>query len=411
MHALLCLRLASFVLFALFGVLNIAFAAWNLAVVGPAATRVQGADIYTLTFSAISLLVVGGMLIMHTRSPRLWLEVTWVGCFALLSLGSAATTTTLIPVTNCGMTQATTDLQFCVSSNAVVATNWVTTIIYLGWFATVVIYGITRSFSDQDAWFKEIKDLDLRLDNVPDATVNEKIARLPALHHRPEVRTSEYSVSTAKTEKDDNLIAMPYSYRGGPIGVDAINGTPVYRPYSTTNTWNQRSTDQSRTMTPAPVSTRNFGSTDMSMGGSPTPSANIGSNPGSGPGWANATYKCAASPSPAVIMQAHKVPVQQSLYGAQNAGYRRTRSNTDPTREGQWFSTISRSQPNQSSIILVDERRPSEAGVGLSPQVSMGHAHSLSTDSAFGVGTKKPKHRPPPLDLSRLSNIKQAERR
>lgn len=274
----------------------------------------------------------------------------------------------------------------------------------------MVIYGITRSFSDQDAWFKEIKDVDLRLDNVPDAPLNEKIARLPALHHRPEVRTSEYSVSTAKTEKDDNFIAVPYSYRGGPIGVDAINGAPVYRPYSTTNTWNQRSADQSRIMTPAPMSTRNFGSTDMSTGGSPMPSA----NPGSGLGWVNTTYKCTAPPSPAVIMQAHKVPVQQSLYGAQIAGtgeYRRARSNTDPTREGQWFSTISRSQPNQSSIILVDERRPSEAGVGLSPQVSMGHAPSLSTDSAFGVGTKKPKHRPPPLDLSRLSNIKQAERR
>ena len=275
----------------------------------------------------------------------------------------------------------------------------------------MVIYGITRSFSDQDAWFKEIKDIDLRLDNVPDAALNEKAARLPALHHRPEVRTSEYSVSTMKTEKDDIAIVMPYNYRGGPIGVDAINGAPVYRPYSTTNTWNQRSADQNRTMTPAPVSTRNFGFTDMSTGGSPIPSANIGSNPGSGLGWVN---KCTASPSPAVIMQAHKVPMQQSLYGAQIAGtleYRRTRSNTDPTREGQWFSTLSRSQPNPSSIILVDDRRPSETGVGQSPQASMGHGPNRSTDSAFGVGTKRPKHRPPPLDLSRLSNIKQAERR
>ena len=278
----------------------------------------------------------------------------------------------------------------------------------------MVIYGITRSFSDQDAWFKEIKDVDLRLDNVPEATLDEKIARLPALNHRPEVRTSEYSVSTVKTERDDISIAMPYNYRGGPIGVDAINGAPVYRPYSTTNAWNQRRADQSRTMTPAPVSTRNFGFTDMSTGGSPIPSANIGSNPGSSLGWINTTYKHTASPSPAVIMQAHKVPVQQSMYGAHMAGtgeYRRTRSNTDPTREGQWFSTLSRSQPNQSSIILVDDRRPSEAGVGLSPQVSMGHAPNLSTDSAIGLRTKKPKHRPPPLDLSRLSNIKQAERR
>ena len=241
-------------------------------------------------------------------------------------------------------------------------------------------------------------------------------------------------MSTAKTEKDDIFIGMPFSYRSGPVGVDAINGAPVYRPYSTANAWNQRSADQSRTMTPAPVSTRTFGSTDspqsievpprrpyivarpheMSAGGSSIPSANVGSNPSSGFEWINATYKSTASPSPAVIMRAHKVPAQPSLYGAQIAGteeYRRTRSNTDPTREGQWFSTPSRSQPNQSSIILVDDRRPSEAGVGLSPQVSMGHAPMPSTDSAFGVGTKKTKRRPPPLDLSRLSNIKQAERR
>lgn len=61
---------------------------------------------------------------VYARSPRLWLEMTWVGCFALLSLGrrslvrhvfnysllftigSAATATTLIPVTACTMTQA-----------------------------------------------------------------------------------------------------------------------------------------------------------------------------------------------------------------------------------------------------------------------------------------------------------------
>jgi hypothetical protein len=99
---------------------------------------------------------------VHTRSPRLWLEMTWVGCFALLSLGrrslarhhficsllliigSAATATTLIPVTTCRMTQArvchvnfhgcfaadrlAANPQFCVSSNAVIATNWITTI-------------------------------------------------------------------------------------------------------------------------------------------------------------------------------------------------------------------------------------------------------------------------------------------
>jgi len=433
MHALLCFRLASFVLFALFGVLNIAFAAWNLAAVGPTSTRVQGADIYTLIFSAISLLAVGGMLIMeqvHIGSPRLWLELIWVGCFALLSLVSAATATTLMPVTAC-MTPATSDPQFCVSSNAVVATNWITTVIYLGWFITVVIYGITRSFSDRDVWFKGIKDVNLRPDTVQDATINEKIARLPAVYHRPEVRTSEYSVSTVKTEKDDISIAMPYNQRSGPIGVGAINGAPVYHPYGTTNAWDQRNAGQSRTVTPAPVSTRYFGPTDtpqaievpprrpfivalphtMSTGGSSILSADAGSNPSSGFEWINTTYKNTATPSPAVIMQAHK---QQPLYGAHiegTEGHRRTRSNTDPTREGQWSSAPSRERPNQSSIILVNDRRPSEAGVGLSPQVSMGHARMLSTDSAFGVGTKKPKHRPPPLDLSRLSNIKQAEKR
>jgi hypothetical protein len=304
----------------------------------------------------------------------------------------------------------------------------------------VIIYGITRSFSDRDVWFKGIKDVSLRPDNVPEATLNEKVARLPALHHRPEVRTSEYSVSTVKTEKDDISIVMPYSYRGGPVGVSAINGAPVYHPYGTTNAWNQRNANQSRTMNPTPVSTRNLGPTGspqtievpprrpfivvrpyaMSTGGSSIEhSANAGSNPSSGLEWINTAYKNTASPSPAapspaVIMQAHKIPAQQSLYGAHVASteeYRRTRSNTDPTRDGQWFSAPSREQPNQSRIILVDDRRPSEAGVGLSPQALIGHAPTLSMDSAFRVGTKKPKHRPPPLDLSRLSNIKQAERR
>ena len=292
----------------------------------------------------------------------------------------------------------------------------------------MIIYGITRSFSDRDVWFKEIKDINLRPDNVPDLTINEKIARLPALHHRTGVRTSEYSVSTMK---DDVSIVMPYHHRSGPIGVDAINGTPAYHPYGTTNAWNQRNAEQSRTMTPASVSTRHFGPTDstqtieghprrpftvarshaMSTGGSPITSANSGSNPSSALECIDSTYKKTASPSPAVVMRAHKVPAQQSLYGAHVAGteeYRRSRSNTDLTRDGQWFSS---EQRNQSSIILVDDRRPSEAGVGLSPQVSMGSAPMFSRDPAFGVRTKKPKHRPPPLDLSRLSNIKQAERR
>jgi hypothetical protein len=265
--------------------------------------------------------------------------------------------------------------------------------------------------------------------------MNEKVARLPALHHRPEVRTSEYSVSTVKMEKDDISIVMPYSHRSGPAGVDAINGTPVYHPYGTTNAWNQRNVEQSRTMTPASasLSIRHFGPTNppqtievplrrpfiaarphgLSTGGSPIPSANAGSNPSSDFEWINNASKNTPSPSPAVIMQAQKVPAQQSLYGAYIAGteeYRRTRSNTDPTREGQWFSAPSREQRNQSSILLINDRRPSEAGVGLSPQVPMGSA-LFSTDSAFGVKTKKPKRRPPPLDLSRLSNIKQAERR
>jgi len=434
MHALLRFRLASFVLFVLFGVLNITFAAWNLTVVGPASTS---ADIYTIAFSAISLLVVGGMLIMEqvrTGSPTLWVEMTWVGAFALLSLVSAATTTALVPVAACGMAQATTDPQSCASSNAVVASNWLTTIIYLSWFITTVIYGVTRSSYDRNVWFKEIKDVDLRPDNE---TINEKIAGLPTLHHRQETRTSEYSVSTNKTEKESISIVVPYNYRSGPVGVDAINGAPAYHPYSTTNAWNQRNVEQSRTIAPAPVSSGNLGPSDspqtvevpprrpffvarpyaMSTGGSSIEqSANAGSNPSSDFEWINTAYKNAASPSPAVIMQVHKVPAQLVLYGAQAAGaeeHRRTRSNTDPTRGGQWFSTPSNEQPNRPNIVLVDDRRPSEGGIGLTPQTPFrkGHTPALSTDSALGVRSKKPKHRPPPLDLSRLSNIKQAERR
>ena len=338
------------------------------------------------------------------------------------------------------------DPQFCVSGNAVVATSWINTIICrsnsvylktwsecpsdLGWFITVIIYGTTRSCSDRDIWFKGIKDVDLRPNNIPDPTINEKIARLPALHHRPEVRTSEYSVSTVKMEKDDVSIVMPYHHRNGPIGVNAINGTPAYHPYSTTNTWNQWNAEQSRTTTPASVSTRPADSPQtieapprrpfivarphgMSTGRSSIPSANAGSNRSSDIEWVNNTYRNTDSPSPAVIMQAHKVPAQQVLYGAHITGTkekRRTRSNTDPAREG-WLAAPSREQRNQSSILLVNDRRPSEAGVGLSPQISMGSAPMFSTDSAFGVKPKKPKHRPPPLDLSRLSNIKQAERR
>lgn len=297
----------------------------------------------------------------------------------------------------------------------------------------MVIYGVTRSYSDRHIWFKEIKDVDVRPNAVPDATFNEKIARLPALHHRPEIRTSEYSVSTYKTEKDDISIVMPYNHRNGPIGVDAINGTPVYHPYSITNAWNQRSADQNRTITPAPVSTGNLGPTGSpqtievpphrrfvaawpyaaSTGGSSIePSANAGSNSSTSFEWINTAYKNTASPSPAVIMQAHKVPTQQSLYGVHISGaeeHRRTRSNSHPTR--QWLSAASREQANGSSVVLVDDRRPSEAGAGLNPQVRMGYTPTLSTDSAFGVRTKKLKHRPPPLDLSKLSNIKQAEKR
>jgi len=289
----------------------------------------------------------------------------------------------------------------------------------------VVIYGITHS-SDRNVWFKEIRDVGLKPNGVSDATFHEKIARLPALHHRPEVRASEYSVSTEKTEKDDISIVVPYNYRRGPIGVDAINGTPVYHPYGTVNSWNQRYPEQSRTITPAPVSTGNLGPTSSpqffvtrpsalsSEGLSTEPSANAGSNPSSGFEWINTAYKNTAPPSPAVIMQAHRVPAQQSLYGAHIAGaeeYRRTRSNTDPTGGGQWFSAPSREQPNRSNIVLVDDRRPSETGVGQTPQARVGHTPTFSADSAFRMRTKKPKHRPPPLDLSRLSNIKQAERR
>ena len=61
---------------------------------------------------------------VRTGSPRLWLEVTWVGLFALLGLGTpllvrhhficplspttgnAAATTTLIPVAPCDMALA-----------------------------------------------------------------------------------------------------------------------------------------------------------------------------------------------------------------------------------------------------------------------------------------------------------------
>lgn len=430
MHALLRFRSALFALFALFDVLNIAFAAWNLTFMGPASASI---GIYTLTVSAIGLLVVGGMVVMEQRtgSPRLWWEMAWVGFFAFLSLGGAATTTVLLPVGACGMTQVKTNHQFCTSSNALAATNWLTAITYLSWFIIMIIYGITRSLSDRDVWIKGIKCVERRLDNDSDATLNEKITALPTLHHRPETRTSGYSVST---EKGDTSIIIPYQYRNGPIGVDAINGAPVYHPYSTTNTWNQRNVEQSGLVTPAPALTGNLGPTGspqtvevpprrpffvapsygMSTGGSSIESnANAGSNPSSGFEWISTAYKNTASPSPAIIMQVHKVPAQQALYGPHGAGtdgHRRTRSNTDPTR-GQWFP--SRGETNQSNVVLVDDRRPSEGGVGqtLQSPFRMGHATALSTDSAFGVGAKKPKHRPPPLDLSRLSNVKQAERR
>jgi predicted secreted protein len=429
MHALLRFRSAVFALFALFDVLNIAFAAWNLTVMGPTSASIA---IYTLTVSAIGLLVVGGMIVMEQRtgSPRLWLEIAWVGFFALLSLGSAAATTALLPVATCGMSQAKTNYQFCTSSNAVVATNWLAAITYLGWFISMIIYNITRSSSDRDVWIKGIKDVERRLGNGSDATLNEKIATLPTLHHRPETRTSGYSVST-ENEKGDISIVIPFQYRNGPIGVDAINGAPVYHPYGITNTWNQRNGEQSRLVTPIPASIGNFGPTGspqtvevpprqpffvapsyaMSTGGSSVEFN--GSNPSSGFEWISTAYKNTASLSPAIIMQAHKVPAQQALYGPHAAGtdgHRRTRSNTDPTR-GQWFP--SHGKTNQSNVVLVDDRRPSEGGVGQTLQLPfrMGHAPALSTDSALGVGIKKPKHRPPPLDLSRLSNVKQAEKR
>jgi hypothetical protein len=227
---------------------------------------------------------------------------------------------------------------------------------------------------------------------------------------------------------------VPYNYRSVPIGVDAVNGAPVYHPYSIANAWNQCNGEQNRTITPAPVSILpgNLGPTDspqtievphpffvarpyaMSTGGSPIePRANAGLNSSPDFEWINTAYNNTASPSPAVIMQAHKVPAQQYLYRAQIVGaveYKRMRGNTDPTHGGQWSPAPSHEQPNRSDVVLIDDRRASEAGVGPAPQAQIGHAPMLSIDSAFGVRTKKPKHRPPALDLSTLSNIKPAEK-
>jgi hypothetical protein len=465
MSTFLAVRYVAFALFILFCGLTGSFAALNLGFITSGVVKLQppveALGIYLIIISVANVVflvpVIGTELYRKgALTSRIWFELLWVSIFFLAYLGGAISATLLTPSAVC-QTAGPMKLA-CMSSMALIAFAWISSSIYLIYFFTLLAYCIIHSKPNFNIWNTSVVDdpwapkpltiaqrqtqsidsrrtltdvhaftlkADYSRDDVSDL---EKDNSLPIYgHNTRSAGVPTFGASHAPGRRGGGIDLGTQSSRvthGQNMGVNAINGAPAYHVQQH---FNDQGAHRFYSNPRGDVENQN----DMIVHGGVEPLQGSRQAP-----WAADEE----TPSPAIITHASRVPQpSMSLYPAHivNAGL--TTQSAKP--QGAINDLLRAAGLNQSATSLPylnssnghtrEADRISvlsgESGHTKSQSVdSMIQSYSGYTGSTAGAGARRstsdervqkrgrssrPRHRPPPLDLSALSNIKNADRR
>lgn len=161
-HPLIISRYALLVLFIILNAITAIVAAWNWG----SSTQIG------INFQIDTFLIVNGAMGLFLAFPvlfvdlikrgafptQVWFEIGWVSVFWLLNLSGAAAVTAIEPHTTCSIMTSLSDA--CTSTHALIVTTWLTTLLLLGYLLALVICSALNMTRQHRIWFTDVRDVD-----------------------------------------------------------------------------------------------------------------------------------------------------------------------------------------------------------------------------------------------------------
>ncbi|PVG02560.1 hypothetical protein CPB86DRAFT_588718 [Serendipita vermifera] len=471
MKAFLVVRYVVFALLVVLCGLNVSFAALNLGflksgVVPSTRAIVSQLDFYYASLSSFNILFIFVIIVTEILRKgafvsRIWFELAWVALSFLAHLGGAIAGTQMIPKALCG-TGASAKL-VCMASMILIVFVWITASLHLVYFCILLAYGITQSRSTSGVWSSAVVDHPVQPDDASQSNVSID-SRRTLTNLQPVLFKGASQKGSPDSDQDLEKLNLPvynprfhsnepptfgaYAGRGSldtaertrvrGMGVHSINGAPVYRTNGI----------------PSSQGPHQFYANPSQPRPAPRSSSENPANATNQPRRIAPWHNDEESPSPAEIRHASRVtnpsaslypshvvnaglttrPVQTAVpakVGAmaellKAAGLRTSTSSLPYTHSPNGNSqqsqlsvsgaTVSRTSSTNSrhmqtqSVSSFVQAAPSN--VVESPTMRNSR-RSLSDGNIIITANKRkgPRRRPPPLNLSGLSNIANAERR
>ncbi|KIM30485.1 hypothetical protein M408DRAFT_328067 [Serendipita vermifera MAFF 305830] len=438
MSTFLALRYVAFALFILLSGLTGSFAGLNFGfmtsgVVVPQ-DPIKALDMYLVVISALNVLfvvpIIGTELYRKgALTSRIWFELFWVSAFFLAYLGGAIAATMLIPNAVC---KAAGSMKLaCMTSTILIAFTWITSALYLIYSFSLLAYCIIHSKPNFNIWNTTIVDHPWTPKPLPNLrSETQSIDSRQTLTDAHVVPYKGFAHDDSPIHEKDVLpvfsrnngtMAGPTTFGGAAnnqrMGVNAINGAPAYSQPADLN-----------------------GQGPHKFYSNPQRDLESGNAEGHRQApWSQDDE----TPSPAVITHASRVQQPSlSLYPVHvvNAGLT-TQSAHPGTKPRPLEDLLKAAGLNHSATSLpymkTSVGHGQEADVTSKTSSPIAHSKSQSFDSVIqaystprgavkpsaggrksqseerGGRRSRPRHRPPPLDLSSLglSNIANADRR
>ncbi|KAG8793395.1 hypothetical protein FRC16_010991 [Serendipita sp. 398] len=473
MNTFVAVRYGLFALFILFAgligsfsALNLGFMNTNMGTNTKRPPMVQSLDLYLAILSIANMVfifpVIGIEIVRKGAiTSRIWFEHIWVAFFSLAYLMGAIAATMLLPKALCP--PGKTNTMACFASVALIAFMWTISSLYFIYFLTLLVYTLVHSQSCSNIWTSTITDRSSHPQELPPVVVSQSYSQ------SIDSPTKLINVHPMKTETDSPgkdeekavVVILPTLNKNGPptfgagytfpqrsgvtpnassnryardMGVNAINGAPSYdgRPQQ----------NGGSSMMPYQFQAHPYRKLQSAQD---TPDSAMSSGHVKAP-WSNESQ----TPSPAVVKQAAKVtPIQQSLYPAHvvNAGLDVRNLVPQPTQQkapvvGNLVDLLRAAGLSQGRTPLPNDpsSRVSQRSSDMSSPSARGHGQAQSVDSFVQVSLQSPSNgtpmrtsnrrsmslgdtqlaygrrgrpmrRPPPLNLTGLSNIARADAR
>lgn len=433
---------------------------------------VEALDIYLVAVSVINVVfivpVVGTELYRRgALTSRIWFELLWVSAFFLAYLGGAITSTMLIPNAVCN-TGGSMKLA-CMTSMGLVAFAWISASAYLIYFFTLLAYCVIHSKPSFNIWNTSI--VDHPWTPKPSAMSYGSAESIDSRRTLTDTHVHAFNFKAATSLDDSNLekdmdaaalpiysrnLAGPPTFgqnrtsgrreavdlgtvnasarRGQSVGVNAINGAPAYYAQQQETYFNEQGPHRFHQNPRGDLEGQN-----RTLDRNPYRSAEPAQGSRQAP-WVNSNDD--ETPSPAVITHAARVSQpSMSLYPAHVVATGLTTQSAKmkkPVKPDAAMNDLLRAAGLNQSVTSLPYMK-SSVGHGRDLDVvsvrsgENGHSKSQSVDTfvqanptEVGAGHRRsiseargqqrgrrsgPRHKPPPLDLSSLSNIASADRR